>query len=82
MATLSQPLEDPARPGAGGEKSKRTRRGFGWVRKLPSGRYQASYLDSTGNKITARANEAGKLGPLAYLDKPTAEAWPSWRHPN
>ena len=75
MATLSQPLEDPARPGASIEKPKRTRRGFGWVRKLPSGRYQASYLDPTGIRITAKGSEAGKPVPLTFLDKRTAEAW-------
>ena len=79
MATLSQPLEDPARPGASIEKPKRTRRGFGWVRKLPSGRYQASYLDPTGIRITAKASEAGKPVPLTFLDKRTAEAWLSLR---
>ncbi|MGV8910583.1 MAG: tyrosine-type recombinase/integrase [Propionicimonas sp.] len=60
-------------------KPKRTRRGFGWVRKLPSGRYQASYLDPTGTRITAKASEDGKIVPLTFLDKRTAEAWLSLR---
>ena len=79
MATFSQPTEDPALPSTGSEKPKRTRRGFGWVRKLPSGRYQASYLDPTGTRITAKAIEDGKLVPLTFLDKRTAEAWLSLR---
>lgn len=81
MPGLSQPPQDatvPATASAGlseTSKPKRTRRGFGWVRKLPSGRYQASYLDPTGTRITAKAIEDGKLVPLTFLDKRTAEAW-------
>lgn len=69
---------DPARLSESGSP-KRTRRGFGWVRKLPSGRYQASYLDPSGVRITAKAVEDGKLVPLTFLDKRTAEAWLSLR---
>ncbi len=85
MPRLSQPPQHPAvpvpdttpvpDPGVEAGKPKRTRRGFGWVRKLPSGRYQASYLDPTGTRITAKAVEDGKLVPLTFLDKKTAEAW-------
>jgi Phage integrase, N-terminal SAM-like domain len=31
-------------------RKKQQRRRFGWVRKLPSGRYQASYIDPTGQR--------------------------------
>jgi len=62
-----------------GWRNRRTRRGFGWVRTLPSGRYQASYLDPTGTRITAKAVEDGKVVPLTFLDKKTAEAWLSLR---
>ena len=49
------------------------------VRKLPSGRYQASYLDPNGLRINASATENGKAVPLTFLDKKTAEAWLSLR---
>ena len=85
MPRLSQPPQQSAVPASGTvpvadsgsetSKPRRTRRGFGWVRKLPSGRYQASYLDPTGTRITAKAIEDGKLVPLTFLDKKTAEAW-------
>ena len=29
-------------------------RKFGWVRKLPSGRYQASYVSPDGTRVTCR----------------------------
>lgn len=95
MPRFSQPTEDAAQPvvqpapvttarhepgtSSGQERPKRTRRGFGWVRKLPSGRYQASYLDPGGTRITAKAVDDGKLVPLTFLDKKTAEAWLSLR---
>ncbi len=67
----------PAQPLSG--TKKRARRGFGWVRKLPSGRYQASYLDPHGTRIFAKAIEGGKVLPLTFLDKKSAEAWLSLR---
>jgi hypothetical protein len=33
--------------------NKKGRRRFGWVRKLPSGRFQASYLGPDGRRRTA-----------------------------
>jgi integrase len=44
----------------------RTRRGFGYLRKLPSGRWQASYLDPDG---------ARHLAPTTFLAKPDADRW-------
>lgn len=90
MTRLSQPPQGPLRDEVArvstatrGDSEigqpKRSRRGFGWVRKLPSGRYQASYLDPTGTRIPAKAVENGKTVPLTFLDKKTAEAWLSLR---
>lgn len=45
---------------------RRTRRSFGAVRKLPSGRYQASYLDPHGTRINA---------PETFTAKVDADAW-------
>lgn len=45
---------------------KRGRKGFGYVRKLPSGRYQASYVGPD----TARHN-----APMTFQTKGDAEAW-------
>lgn len=45
---------------------RRTRRSFGAVRKLPSGRYQASYLDPHGKRINA---------PETFTAKTDADAW-------
>ena len=81
MTRLSQPPQGPLRDEVArvstatrGDSEigqpKRSRRGFGWVRKLPSGRYQASYLDPTGTRIPAKAVENGKTVP----HKSTAEA--------
>lgn len=44
----------------------RTRRGFGAIRKLPSGRYQASYLGPDLNRYKARST---------YETKTDAEGW-------
>ena len=49
----------------------RTRRGFGAVRKLPSGRYQASHLHE-GTRYTARTPEGLALTFTTKLD---ANAW-------
>lgn len=45
---------------------RRGRRSFGAVRKLPSGRYQASYLDPAGTRRTA---------PQTFTAKMDADAW-------
>ena len=47
-------------------RAQRTRRSFGAVRKLPSGRYQASYLDPSGNRVNA---------PTTFTTKTDADAW-------
>jgi integrase len=47
-------------------KRRRTRRSFGAVRKLPSGRYQASYLDPHGTRVNA---------PSTFTAKTDADAW-------
>ena len=50
----------------------RTRRGFGAVRKLSSGRWQASYLGPDGARHTARTPEGG---PLTFTAKADADRW-------
>lgn len=52
-------------------KTRRTRRSFGKLRKLPSGRYQASYLDPAGERRNA---------PTTFEAKIDAEAWLSAQH--
>jgi integrase len=52
------------------------RRGFGAVRKLPSGRWQASYLAPDGKRHTARKPDGG---PLTFDTKDTADGWLSLR---
>lgn len=52
-------------------KTRRTRRSFGKLRKLPSGRYQASYLDPAGERRNA---------PTTFDAKIDAEAWLSAQH--
>ena len=47
-------------------QKRRTRRSFGAVRKLPSGRYQASYLDPAGKRRPA---------PHTFTTKTDADAW-------
>jgi integrase len=48
------------------------RRGFGHVRKLPSGRWQASYLGPDGRRYTARKPDGG---PLTFDAKDDADGW-------
>ncbi len=50
----------------------RTRRGFGYLRRLPSGRWQASYLGPDGARHTARTPDGG---PLTFLAKQDADEW-------
>lgn len=45
---------------------KKTRRGFGAIRKLPSGRYQASYIAPDGLRVT---------GPRTFVSKIDAEGF-------
>jgi integrase len=49
---------------------KKGRRGFGYVRKLPSGRWQASYQGPDGTRHT---------GPRTFAARPDAAAWLSLR---
>ncbi|MQA85623.1 MAG: tyrosine-type recombinase/integrase [Streptosporangiales bacterium] len=56
--------------------NKTGRRNFGHVRRLPSGRFQASYLGPDGRRYTARTPE-GKS--LTFDTKGDAEAWLSLR---
>src|SRR5262249_38987906 len=50
----------------------RKRRGFGKIRKLPSGRWQASYQGPDGIRHTARTPEGG---PMTFTAKADAEGW-------
>jgi hypothetical protein len=45
--------------------AKRRRR-FCWIRKLPSGRWQASYIDPKGRR---------RLAPTTFPSKPEAGDW-------
>ncbi len=51
---------------------RQRRRGFGAVRKLPSGRWQASYLGPDGARHTARTPDGG---PLTFTAKADADGW-------
>lgn len=42
------------------------RRSFGYIRKLPSGKFQASYVDASGTRVTA---------PHTFLTRGDASAW-------
>lgn len=46
---------------------KRRRRRFGWIRRLPSGRYQASYLGSDGQRRHAPETFTAKGDASRYL---------------
>lgn len=63
-ATRSQETPEPTTP-------KRTRREFGKVRTLPSGRFQASYIGKDGTR---------HLAPVTFLTKTDAAAWLDMRH--
>ena len=67
VVPLHRPEATPARP----EQGRRRRRGFGTIRALPSGRYQASYLDREGQR---------HLAPVTFLTKGDAGAWIDMRH--
>lgn len=58
------------------------RRGFGLVRKLPSGRWQASYVAPTGSRVTAPSTYGARVdaeGWLAderrYLERVGPDSW-------
>ena len=53
-------------------KQGRRGSGAGHVRKLPSGRWQASYLGPDGRRHTARTPDGG---PLTFTAKADADAW-------
>lgn len=63
-APRSQEAAEPAAP-------TRTRREFGKVRTLPSGRFQASYIGKDGKR---------HLAPVTFLTKTDAAAWLDMRH--
>lgn len=58
-------------------KREQSRRYFGSVRRLPSGRYQARYTGPDGRTYAARTPEGR---PLTFDAKGDAEAWLSLRH--
>ncbi len=47
----------------------RTRRGFGSIRQLPSGRYQAAYTDPAGQRQTASTTFAAKMDAEGWLSR-------------
>ena len=49
---------------------RRSRRSFGKIKKLPSGRYQASYLGPDGQRHN---------GPVTFLGKMDADQWLAMR---
>jgi integrase len=51
---------------------RQRRRQFGGLRKLPSGRWQASYLGPDGRRHTARTPDGG---PLTFAAKADADGW-------
>jgi integrase len=56
---------------------KAARRDFGYVRQLPSGRWQASYLAPDGKRYTARTDDDR---PLTFDSRTYASAWLSRVH--
>ncbi|MGO1505257.1 MAG: tyrosine-type recombinase/integrase [Brachybacterium sp.] len=48
-------------------RKQRTRRSFGALRKLPSGRWQASYLDPHGKRVNAPETFTAKIDADAWL---------------
>ena len=59
------------------------RRLFGTIRKLPSGRYQARYLDATGRRHQARSTVASKGDAGRWLsDVEAAIARGTWIDPD
>jgi integrase len=62
---------------------RRAPRAWGKMRKLPSGRYQASYLDDTGTRRTAPATFPTRAGADAWLTAQRAALDAgTWRHPD
>src|SRR6516225_5140171 len=45
----------------------RDKRGFGTIRKLPSGRYQALYTNTAGTRVTAPNTFAARIDAEAFL---------------
>jgi integrase len=61
---------------------RRTPRGWGKVRKLPSGRFQASYLDATSTRRTAPATFTTRLDADRWLaSQRAAQDAGTWRDP-
>jgi hypothetical protein len=58
------------------------RRSFGWIRKLPSGRYQASYIAPNGRRRKALSTFATKTDAAKWLDQTRASILEGrWRDP-
>jgi integrase len=58
------------------------RRSFGWIRKLPSGRYQASYIAPNGRRRKAPSTFATKTDAARWLDQTRASILEGrWRDP-
>jgi integrase len=58
------------------------RRSFGWIRKLPSGRYQASYVAPNGRRRKAASTFATKTDASKWLDQTRASILDGrWRDP-
>lgn len=57
--------------GPAGTAHRGRRRGFGSIRRLPSKRYQASFVDPDGERIT---------GPTTFETKMDAEGWLAMNH--
>src|SRR5260370_40864811 len=55
-----------------GKRASRARRHFGAVRKVPSGRYQASYLGPDGERHTGRTGDGR---PLTFDSLGAADAY-------
>jgi len=72
-------------------RKRRQKARFGHTRQLPSGRWQASYLDPRGT-LTPRGNRVRITSPLTFVDERDAHLWlaavereishGTWRHPD
>jgi len=71
--TPLRPHRDQPEPAADRSERSRSRRGFGNIRKLPSTRYQASYLGPDGKRHPAPTTFESKLDAGAWLSMRQAE---------
>lgn len=64
-------------------RKRQPRRSFGAVRELPSGRFQASYLDPDGRRRVAPTTFATRTDAAVYLDTVSADlARKAWKAPD